>query len=138
MRNKEKDVSKISTILVLLMCFSSTCESLKVLGIFPVHGKSHFVISESLMKGLAEKGHEVDVYSHFPLKKPVPNHRDFSLAGTLPALVNNRSYNEFGTVNFKQIHKMAGESICDLMKHSVFQELFKTTKKYDVVIVEVK
>ena len=134
---------KIGIILIVLMCFSYTCEGLKVLGIFPFNGKSHFNTYEKLMKGLAEKGHEVDVYNHFPQKKSIPNYKDFNLAGMLPPRVNNLPYSNLTRyngkkMNFEVLQKVAGESICDLMKNSAFQELFKTTKKYDVVITEVK
>ena len=140
MRIMKKETSIIKTVLVVLICFSSSSESLKILGIFPLNAKSHFVMFERLMKNLAEKGHEVDVYSHYPLNKPVPNYKDFSLAGSLPLFVNNMSYQhitEFSDVNMEIMQKMLGEPVCNLMKNSVFQELFKSTKKYDVVIVEV-
>lgn len=44
----------------------------KILGVFPLTGPSHFAMFGQLMKGLAEKGHEVDVVSYFPQKTPIP------------------------------------------------------------------
>ena len=131
----KKEVLIIGTILVLL-CLSNTSESLKVLGIFALNLKSHFLIPERLMKSLARKGHEVDVYSHYPLKKPIPNYNDFSLEGTLPTILNNLHYTN--ATEFIQKHLIETVELqCDVMKHSVFQELFKTKNKYDVVIIEV-
>lgn len=98
---------------------------------------------ETLAKSLASKGHEIDVYSHFPLKTPIPNYKDFSLKGTLPVVVNNMSYDyfqQFQTPNMKNMLDQLGNKICELMYTEKFQELFKSLKKnqpYDLVIIEV-
>ncbi|CAB0041466.1 unnamed protein product [Trichogramma brassicae] len=84
--------------LLLLAATLSSSHGLRILGIFPLQGKSHFIMGEALMRGLAAKGHRVDVYSHFPLKKPIPNYTDYSLAGTLPALANNMSFNYMNSI----------------------------------------
>lgn len=47
-------------------------KSYRILGVFPLAGRSHMLMFEKLMKELAKKGHEVDVLTHFPLKKPLP------------------------------------------------------------------
>lgn len=54
------------------MAQSFSVDNHKILGLFPLNSKSHFVMFERLMKALAEKGHEVDVLSHFPLKNTIP------------------------------------------------------------------
>jgi glucuronosyltransferase len=46
----------------------------KILGIFPLPGKSHFIVSSALLKELANRGHQVTVYSPFPEKSPIPNY----------------------------------------------------------------
>ncbi|XP_023314407.1 uncharacterized protein LOC106648144 [Trichogramma pretiosum] len=115
--------------------------SLRILGIFPLQGKSHFVMSEALMKGLAAKGHQVDVYGHFPLKKSIPNYTDYSLAGTLPAFANNMTYEFMESfskrISMKQMLEIVGEPICDLLNLPIFQKLLKDPPKYDLVIVEI-
>lgn len=98
---------------------------------------------EALVKALAEKGHQVDVYGHFPLKKSVPNYKDFSLEGTLPAVINNVSYDmvkHFTSPNVQLMISNITETVCNLMGRPLFQDLFKNFKKnqpYDLVIVEV-
>lgn len=65
----------------ILLCLSllhSVC-SLRILGLFPHLGKSHFDVFEPLLKELAIKGHNVTVVSHFPLKTPLKNYEDISL-----------------------------------------------------------
>lgn len=46
----------------------------QILAIFPLCVTSHFAMFERLMKGLAERGHEVDVVSHFPQKRAIPRY----------------------------------------------------------------
>lgn len=117
---------------------------LRILGLFPLHGKSHFTMCESLMKGLAEKGHKVDVYSHFPQKKSLPNYTDININGkSLSPLVNSMTYENLTQASNGNIKRMVGEfgtNLCYLMNNSEFQRLFESLKKnqpYDVVVVEV-
>lgn len=49
-------------------------ESYNILAIFPLHSKSHFVMFERLLIELTDRGHEVDVVSHFPQNKPIPRY----------------------------------------------------------------
>ena len=132
------------TLTVLLGCYSQPSQSLKILALFPLHGKSHFIVCERLAKGLAASGHQVDVYSHFPAKKTVPNYKDFSLKGSMPDAVNNLTYDEathFQMSNIGALLKTVGHPLCELMDLPVFQELLKKTKNghsYDLVLIEVR
>lgn len=52
---------KIAALAVfLIVCqYAKNVESANVLGVFSTFGRSHFIIYEALMKGLAAKGHNV-------------------------------------------------------------------------------
>ncbi|KOX67538.1 UDP-glucuronosyltransferase 1-8 [Melipona quadrifasciata] len=124
-------------LLTILAC--GWCNGLRILGIFPLNGKSHWVMAERLMTSLAERGHQVDVVTHFPLKKPPPNYNQISLEGTLPTVVNNVDANNvtvFSNFDITILMEMAGTRICELLSHKQFQDLLKTPKEYDVVILE--
>jgi hypothetical protein len=41
----------------------------------------------ALVKGLAARGHPVYAVGHLPQKRPIPNYTDFSVEGTLPAVL---------------------------------------------------
>lgn len=119
-------------------------DGLRVLGLFPIHGKSHFVISERLMRGLAERGHQVDVYSHFPQTKPLPNYTDYSLRGSMPLVVNNMTFefmNSFsGSGEVKTIAEIIGKPICNLLHLPILKKLIDNPPNnppYDIVITEV-
>ncbi|XP_058459806.1 UDP-glucosyltransferase 2-like [Malaya genurostris] len=53
-----------------------TAESSRILCINPCPGKSQVLVAQVLLKGLAERGHEVTMISPFKLSKPVQNIRE--------------------------------------------------------------
>ena len=53
----------------------------KILGLFPHPGVSHFHFFHPILRGLAERGHEVTVVSHFPDKSPPIGYQDIPLTG---------------------------------------------------------
>lgn len=62
------------SILMLLNYYTSS-EASNILAVLPVPGKSHCVFLETLLIRLAEKGHNVTVYTPFPKKFPnLPNY----------------------------------------------------------------
>lgn len=73
-----------STLIVLVFAILSinSAKSLKILGLFPHPGLSHFHFFHPIMRGLAEAGHDVTVVGHFPDKNPPPNYKDLVLAKT--------------------------------------------------------
>lgn len=123
----------------------SVCHGYRLLGLFPFHGKSHFVMFEQLMKGLARKGHQIDVISTFPLKKPYPNYTDIIKLTPPHVFVNNMSY-EFMQVllTANPVHAiatLAGNDICKYLENPAIQELARNPPKdppYDAVLMEVR
>ncbi|KAH0546855.1 UDP-glucosyltransferase 2-like [Cotesia glomerata] len=114
--------------------------SLKILGIFPYPGKSHFVMIGALMKELAQRGHQVDVVSHFPLTNPIENYTDLSIRGSRSILVNKLTYEttvEFNSLALHSVVELLGTGVCDLLYHDVFQNLIKNPQSYDVLIIEI-
>lgn len=95
------------------------------------------------MKGLAKRGHQVDVVTHFPLKKPIPNYTDISLEGSLPHVVNNVTASDikgFGSLSVAALTYIAGTENCKLLDHPKMRELIENPPQdppYDIVIVEV-
>lgn len=132
----------LSLLLVILAC-DQIANGYRILGIFPLHGKSHWIMQEALMKDLAKRGHQVDVVTHFPLEKPIPNYRDISLKGSLPYVTNNVTAAEikhFNSASLVNLIQMAGTNICNLLSHPKLQELIKNPPQdppYDLIILEV-
>lgn len=115
-----------------------------MLGIFAFHGKSHFIMFEALMKGLAKKGHQVDVISAFPLKKPVENYTDLVSIPIKLTLVNNVSF-DFMKINLREmpvhaVSTIGGNELCEYLNLPEIQKIIKdppTNPPYDVVIIEI-
>ncbi|XP_011495683.1 PREDICTED: UDP-glucuronosyltransferase 2B17-like [Ceratosolen solmsi marchali] len=128
--------------LALCLCLDASY-ALRILGLFPLHGKSHFLMCEGLMRNLAKRGHQVDVYSHFPLREPVANYTDYDLGGRIGILSNNVSYGSFDSrTNFAfmpLLMRLYGMPICELMDLPVFQKLMRDPPNdpaYDIVVIE--
>lgn len=70
---------------VLLFVVSLVIEiqSYKILSISPTMSRSHHLIACSLMKGLAEKGHDVTMIAPFPLDAPHRNIREIQVSKVL-------------------------------------------------------
>ncbi|XP_015121995.1 UDP-glucuronosyltransferase [Diachasma alloeum] len=124
----------------VLILQSENTSALRILGVFPLPGKSHFILGENLLKELARRGHSVDMVSHFPANKPIPNYRDISLKGSMAIAVNNITFAEtkqFNGFSMAFFVRHTGTELCDLLGSPYFEELMKTPKgTYDVIIVE--
>lgn len=124
-----------------LFCLS-VCHGYRLLGLFPFQGKSHFVMFEQLMKGLARKGHQIDVVSKFPLKKPYPNYTDIVKLPTDIHLVNNMTF-EFMKVFISAnptyiVATLAGNELCEFLSHPAIKDLARPKDPpYDAVLIEV-
>lgn len=69
----------VRTICVVLLLVLGVAESSKILCIFPSPSRSHVLVGQALLKGLAQRGHEVTMVSPFKLSKPVKNYRDVTI-----------------------------------------------------------
>lgn len=69
-------------LLMLLITTSTSVQSLRILGIFPHPGLSHFHFFHPIMRALADAGHDVVVVGHFPDKNSPDNYEDLRLPMT--------------------------------------------------------
>lgn len=76
-------MKKIALIFLVFFVLCGNVKCFKILGIFPSPSKSHYYVGNALMKGLAEKGHEVTVISPFKEKESIKNYREVILEKTV-------------------------------------------------------
>jgi hypothetical protein len=79
---------------ITILLFSTTAfltNGAKILGIFPLPGRSHYILGSSLLRELAERGHDVTMISCFSEKEPPKNgtYRDVVVSGLLEAIQGN-------------------------------------------------
>lgn len=136
---------RISLLIFPWLLCSSICHAYRLLAIFPLNTKSHFKMFEHLSKGLVKKGHQLDVISSLPLKKPYTNYTDIITLTAPMSLTNNIPY-EFLTNTLVGISPvfmvagMLGNDVCEYLAHPKIQELVRNPPKdppYDAVIMEV-
>lgn len=76
---------------------------LRILGIFPHMGASHFRFFHPIMKRLSQVGHQVTVISHFSEAEPTSNYRDLIIKGGEELSINlevNNVHNWLGARNY--------------------------------------
>ncbi|XP_017886257.1 uncharacterized protein LOC108628682 [Ceratina calcarata] len=128
--------------LTVLAC--TACDGLRILALFPLNGKSHWVMAEGLLTGLTKRGHQIDVVTHFLLKNPPANYKEISVDGILETVVNNMNASSLSSglnQNMSYLVNIGGDRVCELLKLPQLQEVIhrnSKSPKYDVIIVEVR
>uniref|UniRef100_A0A182QUR6 UDP-glycosyltransferases domain-containing protein n=1 Tax=Anopheles farauti TaxID=69004 RepID=A0A182QUR6_9DIPT len=99
----------------LIVFIGRKLEAYRILCIYPSSGRSHVIVGQALLKGLAERGHDVTMVSPFKLPKPVPNYRE---------IVVQKEDLDHMTRDFLQ--KNTGNSISGML--NLFQSQFRTAE----------
>ncbi|XP_067632107.1 UDP-glycosyltransferase UGT5-like isoform X2 [Eurosta solidaginis] len=115
---------------------------LKILGLFPHPGISHFKFFHPIMRGLAEKGHDVTVISHFPDKAPPIKYRDIPLSNQptlsnsvdLKFFENRRFYNHF--VEFFLLYDWGKDACNHTLRSDALAQVLRQRQRFDVIIME--
>jgi hypothetical protein len=136
---------KLNSILIttlLLFGTASYVESYKILGLFPFMAKSHFIVGNSLMKGLAKAGHEVTVVSAFPNKGPIDNYTFIDVSEILEAMKSKMSslldMPDLGILEIiSDIYDMGIFITNHTMNNPKVKTLIASDQKFDVIIVEI-
>ncbi|XP_058788821.1 UDP-glucosyltransferase 2-like [Phymastichus coffea] len=126
--------------LLLPKCKGSSRLNDRILALAPVEGRSHFNVLEPLFKALAEKGHQVDVISHFPLKQPFPNYNEIVKLPPLN-LSSNHEYENFSTrkKNFKSLHIWKRKYCIDTLENPEITRIIDhppTDPPYDLLLIQ--
>lgn len=118
-------------------------EGYRILCLFPYNGRSHQRMFESLCKGLAMKGHQIDMISHFPMKSKIANYTDIvDLSGTRKTIVNSVSVESAKKIHGSLLYYMTSEfgySLCELMGSERMQNFIKNPPNdppYDLILTE--
>lgn len=134
---------KLVSIILIVLVIVVHAGALKILGIFPHNGKSHFFVFRRLLLALAEKGHEITIISYFPEKNPPRGYREIILDKPLYPVTEAVDVAAFGVPRlnkYKEILELAheGRYACEYgLSAEPVQQLIKSKdEKFDIIITE--
>lgn len=126
-----------------LLCLSVTA-GYRILAVCPFNMKSHFIMFNVLLKGLASKGHHIDVISSFPEKRSHPNYTDILTIPTPLNFVNNVTYETIMQhvlgLNLVESIALTGINKCEYLGQPEMLKLLHNPPRdppYDIVLYEV-
>ncbi|XP_030747028.1 2-hydroxyacylsphingosine 1-beta-galactosyltransferase-like [Sitophilus oryzae] len=132
---------KLAVLLIIYSVILNSAYSLKLLIVFPVPARSHYILGNGLSKGLANLGHEVTFVAPFSEPNPPKTLKQIVLKELVEAR-NEQPPNMFEMADispFFQIFFLNGISsimIDSFLKHPEVQELLHSNEKFDAVILE--
>lgn len=134
---------KLSLFLFAAFFIHPHAEGARILGLFPVPGKSHMIVFSALTKALAERGHELVVVSTFPIKNPPANYTDVNIWDSLKEIyekmVDENLYNFADMPPFliPLLYWIEGVHIIELtLQNPKVMDLLKDKRGFDLVIAE--
>ncbi|XP_060527648.1 UDP-glycosyltransferase UGT5-like isoform X2 [Cylas formicarius] len=134
----------IRFIIIFVLFFVSCGYCANVLIIFPMPGKSHYILGNGLAKGLAKHGFNVTLVSPFEEKHLPENYNQIVLDGILKKMEEQfrKSVNvfEFGDASpilqALFMNSWSAEMTEDFFAHPKVQKLLKSRDHFDVVVIE--
>ncbi|XP_043950356.1 UDP-glycosyltransferase UGT5 [Drosophila biarmipes] len=134
---------------LFLLTFSSRPEpngAAQILGLFQHPGKSHFDFFRPMFLALAERGHNISMYSYFPLERPVANYTDFVFQGMplLTDIVDLKNFESewkplglpFKVPTFFMLNDWGLRSCRVALNSPLIAHLLESPVRYDVIILE--
>ena len=122
-------------------------ELYRILSVFPWAFKSHNMLFQTLMKGLAKRGHQVDVISHYEPVNPPKNYKTILNLAELDIEYPKLEFDSIKETiaNFRDIITFASKTkigipVCAIMSQEKVQQLLRNPPKdppYDLIIIEV-
>lgn len=132
----------LKTSLINIFLFLPVLHSARILGIFPVHSRSHHSVNQPIVKGLAERGHNVTIISHFTSKTSLPNYKEIVIESGTRSFVDTLSVDEAhlfsGVQNLLyQIVDLEYPACTEILKSDFIKELIQSNKKQlDLIVAE--
>ncbi|GLH07894.1 UDP-glucuronosyltransferase [Gryllus bimaculatus] len=84
--------SLCSMALGLALALADSAGAARILALFTIPGRSHFIVTSSLARALAERGHEVVVVSPFTTSNPPANYTDLTISDPMDTAAKTDFY----------------------------------------------
>ncbi|XP_023012473.2 UDP-glycosyltransferase UGT5 [Leptinotarsa decemlineata] len=131
--------------IIVLLQAAYLGNSFKILVVFPMPSPSHFILGNSLARGLVEAGHDVTMVSSFEDKNPPRNgkYTSVKLEGMKDILksadenVDSFDLADMNPFNFISVMDFMGNVITNTtLTNANFKKLINSDQKFDVVMIE--
>ncbi|XP_065361634.1 UDP-glucosyltransferase 2-like [Calliphora vicina] len=132
---------KICVVCIILATLNTQTNAAKILSIFGYPGPSQYIMAATLLKDLAERGHEVTSISTFPQKTPVKNFRDIAVMEN-SKLFESLMSEAVGEVKEKtffdelfEFSDFGAKMVVNVLEHPKVKDIMKN-EKFDLIILE--
>lgn len=126
-------------IILVLSFLAARSETKNILGIFVTYSRSHQIVFMSVVKGLAERGHNITVITTLPLMDPNQNFRHIQLSNGLPSddlsgLTNKPKYPLLQLGTEVLLLKNLISSMSSVLKDSVLVNFLEEDNHFDLLL----
>lgn len=113
----------------------------RILMMTPHQAKSHYIVYEALLKRLAERGHQVVSFNHFPQKTVLPNFTDVDISSSMPHVVGTKSikiaFQQTMLQKLGSISRISLPTCQSVLEHPELKKFLHSKEKFDVYIMEI-
>lgn len=113
----------------------------RILMVTPHQAKSHYIVYEALLKRLAERGHQVVSFNHFPQKTVLPNFTDVDISSSMPYVVGTRSIKvasrQTMLKKLESISRLSLPTCQSVLEHPELKKFLHSKEKFDVYMMEI-
>ncbi|XP_044752267.1 UDP-glycosyltransferase UGT5-like [Coccinella septempunctata] len=122
--------------------YCTVADAAKILAVFPVPVRSHFVMTKTILTALAAKGHDIDLYTIFPEEEMIPRIRHYQIPN-IELLETPLSVEELRAIPVAEMidvmftEKSNGNYVCEKsFKTEILRKLKQSKQHYDLVLLE--
>ncbi|KAG8318126.1 UDP-glucuronosyltransferase 1-1 [Homalodisca vitripennis] len=133
-------------VLLTLMSLGCFAHCARILAVFPLPSKSNSILQYAIFRLLAQRGHEVVVYSARPPPYSVANLTHIDLPTSLTELTSTWTFEQFQEImdethfygfSMKSFFEMTTLACEDVLKKNNIKELLKSDQRFDLIFLEI-
>ncbi|XP_047098402.1 UDP-glycosyltransferase UGT5-like [Schistocerca piceifrons] len=133
-------LSVVLVVVASLACLPQPRENARVLSVFPVPMRSHWIVCRSLLEALHDRGHQLTVLTPYPTGRPRRNWTELIVPDTMHLLGGTSDLFSLGQrSDFVWLLRLFnyGISSCEVfLQQENVQQLFESDREFDVIIIE--
>ncbi|XP_065219047.1 UDP-glycosyltransferase UGT5-like isoform X48 [Planococcus citri] len=124
---------------IVLLCLFHFANGSNILGFFPFPINSHYIFMKPLLSELAERGHNLTIYTTFPDKTASKKYEEIDIKNCLPTIPFMPLDEIIRPVSILKTLADYGNLVpksTQLLRCNVLMELFNSTQKFDLFLTD--